>query len=249
MTPLPNAASRLAREIEHHRQIADRAETIWTWDSPAGRLRADRRANLFIEHGGLRRGVRALELGCGTGVFLDRVAGSGAQLHGIDLSTHLLEKARARLLGRPNVALDCGNAEQMPFPHAAYDVVYGSSVLHHLNLEVSLREVLRVLRPGGRIVFTEPNILNPQVFVIFHLGLTKRYFGVSPDELAFSRFRARAVLARLGYRDVSVRPLDFLHPSVPAAWVHLVSRVGERLEKVPLLREVAGSLLILGRKA
>jgi len=249
MASLKNDTSRLAREIEHHRQIADQAEMIWTWDSPAGRRRADRRANLFIEHGQLKRGVRALELGCGTGVFLGRVAGSGAQLHGIDLSTHLLAKAQVRLVAHLNVALSCGNAEQMPFPDAVYDVVYGSSVLHHLDLEASLQEVSRVLRPGGRIVFAEPNILNPQVFLMFHLGLTKKYFGVSPDEMAFSRFRARAVLTRLGYEDVSVRPLDFLHPSVPAAGVEVVSRVGERLEKVPLLREVTGSLLILARKA
>lgn len=130
-----------------------------------------------------------------------------------------------------------------------YDVVYGSSVLHHLELEASPQEVSRVLRPGGRIVFTEPTILSPQVFLMFCLGLTKRYYGVSPDEVAFSRFRARAILTRLGYKDVSVRPLDFLHPSVPAARVDLLSRLGERLEKVPLLREVTGSLLILARKA
>lgn len=240
--------ARLAREIEHHRSIADRAEIIWNWDSPSGRRRAERRAQLFVEHGRLAAGVRALELGCGTGVFLERVAASGARLRGLDLSQELLARARARLAGRANVRLDCGNAEQMPYADASFDVVYGSSVLHHLHLEAALAEALRVLRPGGRVVFAEPNILNPQVALMFKLGLTKRYFGVSPDEMAFSRFRARRALVAVGYVEPEVRPFDFLHPATPAALIGLVSGVGRALEAVPLAREITGSFLVLGRK-
>ena len=244
-----SSAERLAREIEHHRSIASNAELIWNWDSPAGRRRADRRAALFIEHGRLGRGTRALELGCGTGVFLERVAPSLAQTQGIDLSMDLLTRARARVCRFDNVRLECGNAEQMPCADNEFDAVYGSSVLHHLHLERALAEALRVLRPGGRIVFTEPNILNPQVAFMFHFGLTKRYFGVSPDEMAFSRFAVRRVLLKLGYREVSVRPFDFLHPALPSLWIATVSRVAAILECLPVVREFAGSLLITARKS
>ena len=243
------AAGRLAREIEHHRQIADQAEAIWSWDSPSGRRRADRRAALFVERGALGLGRRALELGCGTGVFLERVARGGALLFGLDLSQDLLARARARVGALPNVRLTCGNAEQMPYPDGCFDAVYGSSVLHHLDLERALRDVFRVLRPGGLMVFTEPNILNPQVAAMFHLGLTKRYFGVSPDEMAFSRFRAARASRETGFRGVVVRPFDFLHPAVPAAWIDGVARIGQGLERVPVLREIAGSLLVTARKA
>jgi SAM-dependent methyltransferase len=239
---------RLAREIEHHRSIADRAEIIWNWDSPSGRRRARRRAELFVEHGRLGPGVRALELGCGTGVFLERVAASGARLRGLDLSQELLARARARLDGLRNVSLDCGNAEQMPYTEASFDVVYGSSVLHHLHLEAALGEVLRVLRPGGRVVFAEPNLLNPQVALMFKLGLTKRYFGVSPDEMAFSRFRARRALRAVGYAEPEVRPFDFLHPATPAPLIGLIAGLGRVLEALPLAREITGSFLVLARK-
>jgi len=238
------AASRLAREIEFHRSIADRAELVWNWDSPAGRSRAERRAAMYVEHAGLRPGRLALEVGCGTGLFLEQVAKSGATVRALDLSTHLLARARARLAGRANVALQCGNAEQMPYPMGTFDAVYGSSVLHHLDLERALREVFRVLKPGGRIVFTEPNILNPQVTVMFKVNATKSYFGVSPDEMAFSRFHAVRALRAAGFRDASARPFDFLHPSTPAPLLAAVARAGELAEKVPLLREIAGSLLI-----
>ena len=241
-------ADRLAREIEHHRGIASNAEAIWNWDSPAGRRRADRRAELFIEHGGLRPGVLALELGCGTGVFLERVARSGAEIRGIDLSPDLLARARTRVEALSNVGLDGGNAEQLPYPDGAFDTVYGSSVLHHLELDRALAEALRVLRPGGRMAFAEPNILNPQVAFMFHVGFAKRHFGVSPDEMAFNRFRARARLLRAGFQDVTVTPFDFLHPAVPSGWIGGVERLSRVLEGIPLVREIAGSLFIRGRK-
>lgn len=241
-------AARIAREIEHHRRIATRAEEIWNWDSPAGRHRADRRGRLFVERGGLGPEVRALELGCGTGVFLERVAPCGAAITGIDLSADLLNKARLRLAGTANVGLMRGNAEQMPFPGACFDTVYGSSILHHLDLERAVAECLRVLKPGGRIVFAEPNILNPQVLVMFRLDVVKPRFGVSPDERAFSRFRAGAALRRAGYVGVGVRPFDFVHPALPARWIQAAGRVGRGLEATPLLREIAGSLLITARR-
>ena len=240
--------ARLAREIAHHREIVGRAEIIWNWDSPSGRRRAERRARLYVERGALGPGRRALEIGCGTGLFTAQVAGSGALVEGIDLSPDLLAAARARTAALPNVSLTCGNAEQMPYPDASFDAVYGSSVLHHLDLDRAAREVLRVLKPGAVAVFTEPNILNPQVALMFHLGLTKRYFGVSPDEMAFSRFRAAAALRGAGFTDVSVRPFDFLHPATPASLVERVSRLGLWLERVPLLREMGGSLLVTGHR-
>jgi SAM-dependent methyltransferase len=249
MSRSPQAgAARLAREIEHHREIADRAEIIWNWDSPSGRRRADRRGELFVRHARLGPGTRALELGCGTGEFLRRVAHSGAEIRGIDLSQHLLARARVRAAAFPGVSLVCGNAEQLPFPDACFDAVYGSSVLHHLDLPRALSEAFRILRPGGHLVCTEPNLANPQVAFMFHVGLTKRYFGVSPDERAFTRFRAQVALWEAGFRRCRVWPFDFLHPATGEAWVDRVARLGARLERLPLVCELSGSLLILAEK-
>lgn len=238
------AAGRLAREIEFHRSIADRAEQVWNWDTPAGRARARRRAQLFVEHGRLGPGRVALEVGCGTGLFLDQVAESGATLRALDLSTHLLARARARVAGRANVALHCGNAEQMPYADGTFDAVYGSSVLHHLDLDRALREVHRVLRRGGRIVFTEPNLLNPQCAVMFNVAATKPFFGVSPDEMAFTRFRAVRAARDAGFLEATATPFDFVHPATPAALVAAVARAGAVAERVPVLREISGSLLL-----
>lgn len=58
-----------AGEIEHGEKIAGQAEAIWNWASPAGKLRAKRRARLIAEAAELSTGMRVLELGCGTGLF------------------------------------------------------------------------------------------------------------------------------------------------------------------------------------
>ena len=243
-----SASERLQREIAHHREIAERAEILWNWDSPSGRRRADRRASIFVERGALVRGKLALELGCGTGIFLEKVSSTGAGLVGLDLSADLLSKARERLGGARNVVLHRGDAERLPYAASSFDTVYGSSVLHHLDLDRALGEVFRVLRPGGRCVFTEPNILNPQVALMFRLHLTKRYFGVSPDEMAFSRFRALRALRAAGFAEAAVEPFDFLHPSTPEALCRAVDRVGRVLEGLPLVREITGSFVVRARR-
>jgi SAM-dependent methyltransferase len=242
------SADRLRREIEFHRRISSRAEEIWDWDTPAGRVRAARRAGLFVEHGRLGPGRLALELGCGTGLFLEQVARSGAAVTGLDLSAELLAQARARCAGLPHARLVRGNAEQTAFPAASFDVVYGSSVLHHLDTAAAAREVARLLRPGGRLVFTEPNLLNPQIAVTFLVWPLRPLFGLSPDEMAFTRGFIRRRLASAGLVDAAAEPFDFLHPRTPPVLIEHVRRLGAALERLPGLRSIAGSLLVTARK-
>jgi SAM-dependent methyltransferase len=234
---------RLRREIEHHRDLAGRhTEEIWGWASPAGRRRADRRGELFIALGEIRPGRRVLEVGCGTGEFTQRVARAGAALTALDLSPHLLTKAHARVRG--GACFVQGNGHELPFATGAFDAVYGCSILHHLDPATALAEVRRVLRPGGRLVFSEPNLLNPQVLVMFKVHRLRPYFGNSPDEMAFTPGYVTGILQRLGFARFRVRHFDFLHPSIPAALLGHVESALERLEAIPGVRALSGSLLI-----
>ena len=100
---------------------------------------------------------KTLELGCGTGFFLLnlKLAGVIDEGHVTDLSPGMVEVAQrnATALGF-EVGGRVADAERIPYEDGTFDLVVGHAVLHHIpDVEQSLREVLRVLKPGGRFVF------------------------------------------------------------------------------------------------
>jgi len=233
---------RIAKEIQHGRFLAEHgAGEIWNWESPAGKLRWARRVKMLSKHLGPRMSV--LELGCGTGYFTRELARSGAEIVALDVSPELLEIARANC-SAPNVRYEIQNAYDLSYPDAIFDSVVGSSVLHHLEIQDALREIYRVLKPGGTICFTEPNMLNPQIAIQKNVPWVKRKLGDSPDETAFFRWPLRRLLEVTGYREVRIDPFDFLHPKMPAPLVNRLNSVSRFLESVPVISEFAGSLYI-----
>jgi ubiquinone/menaquinone biosynthesis C-methylase UbiE len=233
---------RISHEIEHGCYLAEHGPgDVWNWESPAGKLRWARRVRMLGSH--LRRGMNVLELGCGTGLFTFELARSGAEIVAIDVSPELLEIAKAER-SASNVRYEIQNAYAMTYPGATFNSVVGSSILHHLEIEAALREIYRVLKPDGSIYFTEPNMLNPQIALQKNIPWIKRKLGDSPDETAFFRWSLQRRLKRVGFRDIRIQPFDFLHPKVRRAWIPAVQNLGRFAEKVPVLREIAGSLYI-----
>lgn len=234
---------RLESEKAQGRRIAERGDEVWGWNTPAGRLRAARRARMYIESLRLDGRGKVLEFGCGTGLFSGKVAPHCAELVSIDLSEDLLNVAR-RKNPDPRGRFVCADAEHLPFPDGTFDAVFGSSILHHLDVKRALGEAFRVLKPGGRLVFTEPNMLNPQIAVQKNVPCVKEWAGDTPDETAFFRWPMARELARAGFCEIDVRPFDFLHPSISERLARAGAPWLELLERLPLIREIAGSLRI-----
>jgi ubiquinone/menaquinone biosynthesis C-methylase UbiE len=244
--PRPGLA-RHENEIQHWSRLAEEADGIWGWDTPVGRRRAERRAALLIEHGRAAPGRSFLELGCGTGTFTTLLAGSGARIVAVDISEELIRKGRdrCRRAGLPTAPLfERASIEALPHAERTFDGVLGSSVLHHVELEPAIAEIFRVLRPGGRLALAEPNMMNPQIFIQKNVPPIKRWVGDSPDETAFFRWSLAKRLHAAGFVEVAIEPYDFLHPAVPERLIGSVSRFGQLLEKLPVFREIAGSLII-----
>jgi ubiquinone/menaquinone biosynthesis C-methylase UbiE len=107
---------------------------------------------------------RALEIGCGTGFFLLNLKQAGVldEAHVSDLSPGMVAAAirNGTALGF-DVYGRVADAESIPYDDATFDLVVGHAVLHHIpDVELALREVLRVLKPGGRFVFAgEPTTI------------------------------------------------------------------------------------------
>lgn len=98
------------------------------------------------------KGLRVLEIGCGLGTDGAQFARAGADYTGIDLTDAAIELAQRRfeLFNLPG-AFRTDDAERLSFPNDSFDLVYSHGVLHHTpDIESAIREVRRVLRPGGR---------------------------------------------------------------------------------------------------
>ena len=240
-------STRIENEIAHGKKLlAEGAENVWNWDSPAGRKRADRRAGYFIQLANVKPGDKVLEIGCGTGLFTRKFyAATKADITAIDISEDLLVEARKLL---PEATFKVDDAMHSGFQNNSFDVVYGSSVLHHLEFDSSLNEIMRVLKPGGRMIFAEPNMINPQILIQKNIPFIKKWLGDSPDETAIVRWKFAKLLKEKGFKNVNIFPYDFLHPFVPGFLIGVVSGIGQVVEKIPLLKEIAGSVIIYGEK-
>ena len=111
-------------------------------------------------------GKQVLEYGCGTGSFAFTLAKRGAKVWGIDIShagTKLATKKALELGVSDQTCFQVMDAEVLSFPDNSFDIVCGSGILHHLDLQKSIKEVNRVLKSGGRAVFFEPLGHNPLI--------------------------------------------------------------------------------------
>jgi ubiquinone/menaquinone biosynthesis C-methylase UbiE len=110
-------------------------------------------AAAFVERLNLAPGARVLDVACGTGNLAIPAARKGARVTGADIATNLLEQARARAAAENlDATFDEGDAEQLPYADAAFDVVmsmYGAMFAPRPELVAA--ELARVCRPGGTI--------------------------------------------------------------------------------------------------
>lgn len=241
-TDTETIAGRTEREIAHGRILVEKgAGEVWNWESPAGRVRWARRVAILT--GPIQPHMRVLEIGCGTGYFTKELAKTGGEIVAIDVSPDLLDAARAAVTDG-NVSFENASAHALAYADASFDAVVGSSVLHHLDVDLALPQFFRVLKPGGLFLFTEPNMANPQIALQKNVPFLKRMLGDSPDETAFFRWPLKRKLERLGFAQVEAVPFDFLHPWIPGAVVPVMKPLCDLVERLPLLREIAGSLRI-----
>lgn len=239
-----------AGEIIHDSHIKDDAEFFWGWSTPAGKLRAQRRADLIVKELNKKGFSKILEIGSGTGIFTDFLCRAGFEVHGIDISSDLLKKAAQKCMGAGNLTLSVADAQALPYPDGSFDAVIGVCVLHHMDVLPVLSEIKRVMKDGGLMIFSEPNMMNPQLMLQKNIKAIKRLkvLGETEDETAFFRWPMKKMLEDMGFKNVSVTPFDFLHPWTPKPFIPFVKNLGIVLEDIPVIREIAGSLFIYAAK-
>ncbi|MBE9129755.1 MULTISPECIES: class I SAM-dependent methyltransferase [unclassified Coleofasciculus] len=140
-----------------------------------------------------------LDLGCGTGRLLHRLATQFPTLKGtgLDLSVQMLHQARQRNSYRTRLIFKQGNAESMPFAEGQFDAVFNTiSFLHYPHPQQVFLEVSRVLRPGGRFHLADYTVREEK---------GTRVFPFTPNSIRFyspqqrEQFGAAAGLECLGH--------------------------------------------------
>lgn len=147
---------RITREKEYHnkafsegvRKAADKYYTIHV--TSLGKL--------FDILANYANGKKVLEYGCGPGYNSFFLAEHAHELIAIDISDFAIQTAEQEAIKRnvTNASFIEMNAEELDFKDETFDLVFGNSIIHHLDLDKSYSEIRRVLKPGAKAVFYEP---------------------------------------------------------------------------------------------
>jgi SAM-dependent methyltransferase len=202
---------------------------------PADTAYLRRHVESLIRFGRLSPRDRILEVGCGMGRYTLLLARRGLQVEGLDLSGVLLDRLRSYGAGIYDGPLYAADIADPPEPLIGrFDVVVALFALHHMHdLAPAFDAMFRVVKPGGRVVFLEPNPYNP----LFYIQILATPGMSWQGDKGIVMMRRRVIfggLERAGFVDPEMERFGFLPPF---AVNHAAGRRVEAvLERVPFWR-------------
>jgi ubiquinone/menaquinone biosynthesis C-methylase UbiE len=195
------------------------------FETPLGQAVDEVEQRAFFAMAKIQPGERVLEVGCGTGHYLQVLAARGARVSGIDISRPMLAVTLAKKI--PGAGLARASAAALPFPDGAFDVVVAITVLEFLpDVGAAMAEMRRVLCPGGRLLVA---VLNRHSLWYW---LYWRRRGVYAQAHLFTPGEFRRLLTAVGWSYPEIRPALFFPPwkwAPGAGLATLWEAVGRRL--------------------
>jgi SAM-dependent methyltransferase len=200
-----------------------------------------KRTAYVVEH--CPRG-KGLDVGCGTGVLAGRLAAAGYEMAGVDPSGGMLDVLRANT---PEVAATEASGTALPFDEDSFDLVLTVAALHHIaepaDVHQTLREMVRVARPGGRIVVWDHNPRNP-----YWGRLMARVPQDTGEERLIPEAEVLAGLRAGGAEILSSVQLGMVPDFTPPAALRAMAAVERAVERTPLVRRLGAHNVVLAAK-
>lgn len=199
--------------------------------------------NQFIKYSGITRDDDILEVGCGMGKFTFPLLKRGYKLTGLDLSPVLLQKLLEHNENRFKIDLVATDILDAPDAlNNRFDYVIGFFTLHHfMNLDTYIKAMSRLLKPGGSIIFLEPNAYNPLYYFQIVFSPTMSWAG----DKGVARMTAKNFLRSADYaglKNISVEKYGFFPPFVVN---NKIGRSAESvLEKVKIFKGVSAFQIV-----
>lgn len=235
--------------IKHHNsvQLDYYAGKVKKTMLPVDSYYVNRHIERFVQHSGIEQKDKILEVGCGMGKFTLPLLKKGYNITGLDLSPILLQKLLEYNDNTFKIDLIASDILEVPAElNGQFDKVIGFFTLHHfLNLEIYLQAMSRVLKPGGTIVFLEPNAYNPLYYFQIVFSPTMSWAGDKGVAMMTpKRFKSASSYASL--ENIGLDKYGFFPPFI------VNTRIGKwiesLLEKVKLLEGVSAFQIVKMRK-
>lgn len=235
-------------ERKHFDNLVEKTgETNFANLRPVAKIRFTRKA-LTILNLHKNKKVKILDLGCGTGILSKYILklNPSVFIEGIDISPKAIAMAKKALKKFKNSKFKVGDVGKLPYKDNTFDIIAGNSILHHISLAEALPEIIRVGKKDAKVWFSEPNYLNPQILIQKNIPFIKNLMQDSEDERAFFKWEIANEFKKYRFKNIKVRPFEFFHPLIPESYLGILSRFCIFLEKVPVIKEFAGSIEIIG---
>lgn len=217
------------------------------------------------------RGKLLLDLGCGAGENSVYFARRGARCVAADYSPGMVDVA-LQLAARNGVQIEGRviNAMAIDLPDQTFDIVYASNLLHHIpDPRLALKEMYRILKPGGKACFWDPLRHNPIINVYRRIATEVRTEDEMPLDIAIVQF-VRSLYSQTAYDTFWIASLwiflqfyliERVNPNQERYWKKIIleqarlerlylrlERLDRTLKKVPLMQRMAWNLAVVATK-
>ena len=231
------------------------SDELWTSGQPvkfsAARIYFSRRKlQSAVSLGGARRGAKILEVGCTSGTFTLPMQRLGFDVTGFDIDEGALMMASDWVAAHQleNIRFEQGDAHDLSrFPDNTFDHVFSFQCYRYFqDLNRALKEVLRVLKPGGVSCIDYPNRLSP--FYSLYKRFLKGHKYRFPDYTYLTRREGEERYRHLGFGKVNARTIIFAPPYTPTPLLPVMKLADTVLEAVPGINALAGIVMVRGEK-